>query len=161
MATIPYKLEDITSEYSLFLDNQVLTAQQLNEIVHFFEDQQRLSRILLSGVGRVCGFELNWNAGAGVIELSCGVGVTTDGDLSEKDVPGLRLLSGFQAASGVHPNDLAMILYVENFDKAPDICTKLDCDNLGNRQINNIHFLLIKKTDLEDIIIDTDTIYQT
>jgi hypothetical protein len=80
MATIPYKLEDITSEYSLFLDNQVLTANQLNEIVHYFEDQQRLSRILLSGVGRVCGFELKWNAGVGSVELSCGVGVTTDGD---------------------------------------------------------------------------------
>jgi hypothetical protein len=80
MATIPYKLEDITSEYSLFLDNQVLTANQLNEIVHYFEDQQRLSRILLTGVGRVCGFELLWNAGTGSVELECGVGVTTDGD---------------------------------------------------------------------------------
>lgn len=203
MATIPYKLEDITSEYSLFLDNQVLTANQLNEIVHYFEDQQRLSRILLSGVGRVCGFELKWNAGAGSVELSCGVGVTTDGDLlylnettaytqfksftdgnaryplfyggetqydmwelfegdvSSEEVPGLSLFSGFQAASEVNPNDLAVILYVENFDKAPDICTKLDCDNLGNRQINNMHVLLIKKTDLEQIINENDSIFQT
>jgi hypothetical protein len=203
MATIPYKLEDITSEYSLFLDNQVLTANQLNEIVHYFEDQQRLSRILLTGVGRVCGFELLWNAGTGSVELECGVGVTTDGDLlhhdrkytytqfksftddnaryplfysgesqynlwelfeggvSPEDVPGLSALNGFQAATEVHPNNLAVILYVENFDKSPDICTKLDCDNLGNRQINKIRVLLIRKTDLEEIINDSDTIFQT
>lgn len=203
MATIPFKLEDITSAYSLFRDNQVLTANQLNEIVHYFEDQQRLSRLLLSGAGRVCGFELNWNAGAGSVALSCGVGVTTDGDLlylnettsytqfksftdgnaryplfysgetqydmwelfegdvSSEEVTGLSLLSGFQAASGVHPNDLAVILYVENFDKAPDICTKLDCDNLGNRQINNMRVLLIKKTDLEQIINENDSIFKT
>jgi len=203
MATIPYKLEDITSAYSLFRDNQVLTANQLNEIVHYFEDQQRLSRILLSGVGRVCGFELKWNAGSGSVELSSGVGVTTDGDLlylsdtsiyrqfkpftdenaryplfytaesqydiwelfegnvSSDDVPGLAMLTEFQEAFGVQPSDLAVILYVENFDKAPDICTKLDCDNLGNRQINNIHVLLIKKTDLERIINENDSIFKT
>jgi len=203
MATIPYKLEDITSEYSLFLDNQVLTAKQLNEIVHYFEDQQRLSRILLSGVGRACGFELKWKSGAGSLELSCGVGVTTDGDLmyldktstltqfkaftdenaryplfyqgesqfelwelyednaAEEEMPELSSLSGFQEQTGVHPNELAVILYVEHFDKAPDICTKLDCDNLGNRQVNNIHVLLIKKTDLESIINNADTIFKT
>lgn len=203
MATIPYKLEDITSEYSLFIDNQVLTANQLNEIVHYFEDQQRLSRILLTGVGRVCGFELNWNPGVASIELSYGAGVTTDGDLmyldhahtftrfkkyaddnaryplfiqgesqydlwelfesdvSDEEVPGLSNLGQFQAVTGVHPNNLAVILYIENFDKAPDICTKLDCDNLGKRQINNIHVLLIKRTDLDQIISQNDTLFQT
>jgi hypothetical protein len=203
MATIPYKLEEITSEYSLFRDNQVLTAEQLNEIVHYFEDQQRLSRILLSGVGRACGFEMNWNSEEGKIILSKGVGVTTDGDLihycdeqtfthykifeddnaryphffngdnqyemwelfpddtDEDEVTGLAPFSEFQSDTEVNPNSLALILYMENFGKAPDICTKLDCDNQGDRQINTIHALLIKKTDLESIIQNTDSIFRS
>ena len=75
------KLSEITTQYHTFEDNQVLTKDQLNEFIDYFEDQDRLSRICLSGVGIVCGFELNLDTGKPSVTISQGAGVTTDGDL--------------------------------------------------------------------------------
>lgn len=75
------KLSEITTQYHTFEDNQVLTKDQLNEFIAYFEDQDRLSRIFLSGVGIVCGFELKYDSGKPSITISQGAGVTTDGDL--------------------------------------------------------------------------------
>jgi len=80
------KLSEITSEYRSFVDNQVLTADQLNQVVNHLTDQDRLSRIYLSGVGIVCGFNLTVSGISGLgdaalITLSQGTGITTDGDL--------------------------------------------------------------------------------
>ena len=44
------KLSTITTQYRRFTKNQVLTEGNLNEVVDFFDDQDRLSRIYLSGV---------------------------------------------------------------------------------------------------------------
>ncbi|MEP0263092.1 hypothetical protein [Dokdonia sp.] len=75
------KLATITTQYSKFSDNQVLTKGQLNEFLDYFEDQDHLSRIGLSGVGIVCGFHIAYNASLKEIKISKGYGVTTDGDL--------------------------------------------------------------------------------
>ena len=75
------KLTEITTQYHTFVDNQVLTKDQLNEFISYFDDQDRLSRIFLSGVGIVCGFELTYNASKPSITITQGAGVTTDGDL--------------------------------------------------------------------------------
>lgn len=74
------KLENIRTQYHTFVDDQVLTAEQLNGFIHYFDDQDRVSRIFLTGVGIVCGFTLK-EASANAITLTQGVGVTTDGDL--------------------------------------------------------------------------------
>lgn len=71
----------ITTQYRRFTKNQVLTEGQLNEIVNFFDDQDRLTRICLSGVGNVCGFKISYNNSTGVLTITQGSGVTTDGDL--------------------------------------------------------------------------------
>lgn len=73
------KLTQITNGYHTFVENQVLTEKQLNEFVSYFDDQDRLSRVFLHGVGVVCGFEPSISAAK--IILSQGVGITTDGDL--------------------------------------------------------------------------------
>lgn len=73
------KLTSITAQYRSFVDDQVLTANQLNNVVHYFEDQDRLSRVYLNGVGIVCGFRINFSGNT--ITISQGCGVTTDGDL--------------------------------------------------------------------------------
>ena len=75
------KLKKITTQYHTFEDNQVLTKDQLNEFINYFEDQDRMSRVFLSGVGIVCGFELKINNEKTTITISQGAGVTTDGDL--------------------------------------------------------------------------------
>lgn len=93
------KLDNITTQYRKFNENQALTEGQLNEFIDYFEDQDRLSRTQLSGVGIVCGFEstltgtsLPQRIAAGQdaaieiqdfnsITITQGAGVTTDGDL--------------------------------------------------------------------------------
>lgn len=89
------KLNNITTQYRKFNENQALTDGQLNEFIDYFEDQDRMSRTRLSGVGVACGFKPTFvdpgveligsgavdNDAAGAIVITQGTGVTTDGDL--------------------------------------------------------------------------------
>ncbi|WP_452602800.1 hypothetical protein [Pontimicrobium sp. MEBiC06410] len=75
------KLKDITTQYRKFSTNQVLTEHQLNEFLDYFDDQDRLTRTSLSGVGIACGFKLTYIETENAIEITQGRGVTTDGDL--------------------------------------------------------------------------------
>lgn len=90
------KLNNITTQYRKFNENQALTEGQLNEFIDYFEDQDRMSRTRLSGVGIACGFkasfidlnnsqnsssETNDDDAVGAIVITQGAGVTTDGDL--------------------------------------------------------------------------------
>ena len=75
------KLSTITTLYRKFTKNQVLTEGHLNEIVDYFDDQDRLSRIGLSGVGIICGFQVSYNEAAKNISITQGSGISTDGDL--------------------------------------------------------------------------------
>jgi hypothetical protein len=75
------KLSTITTQYRRFTKNQVLTEGNLNEVVDFFDDQDRLSRIFLSGVGIVCGFHVTYDEAQKTISITQGTGITTDGDL--------------------------------------------------------------------------------
>lgn len=95
------KLDNVTTQYRKFNDNQALTEGQLNEFIDYFEDQDRLSRTRLSGVGVVCGFKstyidlilqpeatlekkpggLEFDFNLDTIAITQGSGVTTDGDL--------------------------------------------------------------------------------
>lgn len=93
------KLNNITTQYRKFNPSQVLTEGQLNEFIDYFEDQDRLSRTRLSGVGVVCGFKSTFvdlivqpevmmekavapdTSLLHTLEITQGSGVTTDGDL--------------------------------------------------------------------------------
>lgn len=72
-------LENLASEYSVFERDQVLTEGQLNTLSRYFDDQDRLTRVELLGVGIVGGLNVV-QAGNKVI-VGKGVGITTDGDL--------------------------------------------------------------------------------
>lgn len=74
------KLLEITPQYNSFVDDQVLTSHQLNEFIEYFNEQDRLTRVCLSGVGLVCGFTIAVN-GTTSITVTQGCGITTDGDL--------------------------------------------------------------------------------
>src|SRR5258706_40797 len=72
-------LDTIETTYTVFETDQVLTADQLNGVADYLDDQQRLTRVALLGVGIACGLWPSLQAGA--VRLSCGVGTTTDGDV--------------------------------------------------------------------------------
>lgn len=198
MATVKnLRLDQITLEYNSFVDNQVLTAKQLNDIVDFFEDQQRLTRTCLVGVGLVCGLSIKGDANG--ITVSKGCGVTTDGDLlylpeiSYKnfkaydnslikyppfyplgtdsaqmllwellpDAPtlpaGSKPLSQFKAASNKELSEMVALLYLEYFEKEPDACTAIDCDNQGKKQVAKPKVLLLTREDMDQIITRTSS----
>lgn len=76
------KLQLITPQYSSFVDDQVLTSHQLNEFIEYFKEQDHLTRICLTGIGVVCGFDLSvFNDDGITIKVTQGCGITSDGDL--------------------------------------------------------------------------------
>jgi hypothetical protein len=79
MQHIPVKLKAPKNSFNNFEDNQVLTAEQLNHVVQYFDYQERLTRARLLGVGIVCGLNLVYDKSS--ITVTKGVGVTSDGDL--------------------------------------------------------------------------------
>ncbi|GAA3630102.1 hypothetical protein [Flavivirga jejuensis] len=75
------KLLEITPQYSSFVDDQVLTSAKLNEFMEYFDEQDRLTRVCLTGVGIACGFRVEFDATTSQIVIHQGCGITTDGDL--------------------------------------------------------------------------------
>lgn len=72
-------LDRLAERYTVFEPDQVLTHGQLNGITDYLDDQTRLSRVSLHGVGVVAGLQVQ-RTPAGV-RVGRGLGVTTDGDL--------------------------------------------------------------------------------
>src|SRR5262245_35941043 len=72
-------LDDVSKGYKIFEKDQVLTEEQLNKLADYLDDQQRLTRVALLGVGIFCGLRLS--VANNTVTLTKGVGVTTDGDL--------------------------------------------------------------------------------
>ena len=79
MANLIQHLAEVSTGYKVFEDNQVLTKAPLNGLVDYLDDQQRLTRVALLGVGIFCGLRVS--VASDVVVLTKGVGVTTDGDL--------------------------------------------------------------------------------
>jgi len=77
------KLSSVIYQYRNYKADQVLTHTQLNETIAYFEDQDRLSRVALTGVGIVHGLKISKRAteGGDQFVVNQGVGITTDGDL--------------------------------------------------------------------------------
>ena len=75
------KLDNITGQYHSYVEDQVLTHYQLNETIDYFSDQDRLSRVFLTGTGVACGFGISITPTNNAITITQGTGITTDGDL--------------------------------------------------------------------------------
>ncbi len=178
MENIPVKLaSQSVPEFNYFVDNQVLTAGQLNNLTDYFDRQHRLSRARLFGAGIVSGLQLRRSGNS--IGLSKGVGLTSDGDLIVvpedrvftrfrrfsdsqakyehwNNVDLLELISNDQDLEGSpqalsqlpNPDRLAAVLYLESFLRPPEDCTDTDCDNLGPKQMNQLRVLLIPEAEL-------------
>lgn len=85
MASMLTSLADPAKGYKIFEPDQVLTDDQLNQLATYLDDQERLTRVALLGVGIVCGLRAAVTE-AGV-QLTSGVAVTTDGDLIRVPAP--------------------------------------------------------------------------
>ena len=72
----------LLDHFPVFEANQVLTSAHLNNVFNYLDQQGRLTRSHLIGIGIVCGLELRLDTSAGTaILLSQGCGVTSQGYL--------------------------------------------------------------------------------
>ena len=74
-------MTDILNTYPVFERNQVLTSTQLNNMVNYLDQQNRLTRAKLIGMGVVCGLEIDYNKSENTITISKGTGITSEGYL--------------------------------------------------------------------------------
>ncbi len=74
-------MTDILNTYPVFERNQVLTSTQLNNMVNYLDQQNRLTRAKLIGMGVVCGLEIDFNKSENTITISKGTGITSEGYL--------------------------------------------------------------------------------
>jgi hypothetical protein len=73
-------MDTIDVTYPVFEANQVLTNAHLNELFEYLDEQDRLTRANLIGIGIACGLEVEFEA-PGTVHLSKGCGVTSEGYL--------------------------------------------------------------------------------
>ncbi len=73
--------------YPQFAPNQVLSNQHLNDLFEYLDEQDRLTRTHLIGIGIVCGLEATYGQGENNfgINISKGCGVTSEGYLIRWD----------------------------------------------------------------------------
>ena len=178
MAT--FKLATITTDYRSFVPDQVLTAEQLNTVFNYLDDQNRLTRICLSGVGIVCGLEVSILSNR--ITVTEGCGVTTDGDLVKFERESYTHYVPFKDEDAKYTKfrkfdtieelitsdsddaseenllgalegleNKVVVLYLENYAKDQAPCTSVDCDTQGQEQIAKIRMLLLDKAEVEKL----------
>ncbi|SHF18447.1 FoF1-type ATP synthase, membrane subunit b or b' [Fodinibius roseus] len=74
-------MSTLINNYPVFEDNQVLTSTQLNQLQNYLNQQNRLTRVALIGVGVVCGMNVVCSPGRDELTITKGVGVTSEGHL--------------------------------------------------------------------------------
>ena len=171
--------------FTIFENDQVLTADQLNDLFNYLDVQTRITRSKAIGVGIISGLEIGVLANKQIV-VSKGAAITTDGDLlyynndqqfdqyqlfedtnakypyfrngnnvitmyellsTSPNVAGLAL-DGFETTTNSSIKDYVGVLYLEDYDNDPTICTGLDCDNKGQVAVKNLKVLLISKSDM-------------
>jgi hypothetical protein len=97
-------MEPTQDNYPVFEPNQVLSYSHLNQLFDYLDEQERLTRANLIGIGIVCGLEIRFDPGAtpATIHLGRGCGVTSQGYLI------------------VEPDDVALLSY-RPYTLPPDV----------------------------------------
>ena len=98
-------MQALQDNYPVFEANQVLTNAHLNQVFNYLDEQERLTRANLIGIGIVCGLEIRLETkagGAAVIHLSHGCGITSAGYLI------------------LEPEDVDLVAYRDKFTVPPE-----------------------------------------
>jgi hypothetical protein len=69
------------NEFPKFVPDQLLMSDHLNQVFNYLDEQERVTRTCLIGVGIVCGLEVKTNANGTAITITAGCGITTEGYL--------------------------------------------------------------------------------
>ncbi|MCU0405247.1 MAG: hypothetical protein MUE99_11945, partial [Chitinophagaceae bacterium] len=71
----------VESTFPNFVNNQLLTAGDLNQLFGYLDGQNRLTRINLLGIGIVCGLHIRVSSDFSAVTISKGCAVTSAGFL--------------------------------------------------------------------------------
>ena len=74
-------MEILQDTFPIFEANQILSDSHLNQVFDYLDEQERLTRANLIGIGIVCGLELRLDDATSTMQLSKGCGVTSEGYL--------------------------------------------------------------------------------
>lgn len=109
-------MDIIDDAYPVFAVNQVLTNAHLNDLFDYLDEQSRLTRANLIGIGVVCGLEVEFN-GSDTIRLTRGCGITSEGYLivEPKDIDLVAV------RPYVLPADLGYPPFVDTTKKPPQL----------------------------------------
>ena len=69
------------TSYPIFETGQVLSASHLNDLADYLEEQDRLTRNKLIGIGIACGLEVDFDAAENEVRVTSGCAVTSQGYL--------------------------------------------------------------------------------
>ena len=179
------------TRFTIFENDQVLTADQLNDLFNYLDVQTRLTRTRSIGIGIICGLEIGQLENK-QIGVSKGTAITSDGDLLHIDAdqvfdryvlfednnakyPYFRMdndqvviiyqlvdsttttetgddLVNFEEATNTSLKDYVGVLYLEDYQNDPDVCTGTDCDNKGAGAVRVSKVLLIHKDNLRTLL---------
>lgn len=98
-------IENYPMQYPVFEADQVLTNDDLNDMFTYLDEQERLTRIKLTGMGIVCGLELQYNAANAAISISKGCGITSWGYLITQDAVTLTYYQNYSVPSTLSSDD--------------------------------------------------------
>jgi len=97
-------MQPLQDQFPVFEANQVLSSSSLNNIFNYLDEQERLTRANLIGIGIVCGLECKLLTGAKTtISIAKGCGVSSQGYLF------------------VQPDDIILTAYRENYTLPADL----------------------------------------
>lgn len=84
MSNVLDNISKDTTRFTIFENDQVLTADQLNDLFNYLDVQTRLTRTRAIGVGIICGLKIGTLENKNVV-VSKGAAITTDGDMLHLD----------------------------------------------------------------------------
>ena len=197
MSTVLNNISKDNTRFTIFENDQVLTADQLNDLFNYLDVQTRLTRTRAIGVGIICGLEIGALENKNIV-VSKGAAITTDGDMlhideaseydqfelfedvnarypyfrssNEQIIPVFELkssvtgsetagdMSGFEEAAGAELKEFVGILYLEDYNNDPDVCTGNDCDNKGITAAKDLKVLLVHKNNMRALLSSIPTL---
>ncbi len=81
----------VQTEFPKFVPDQLLTSEDLNKVFGYLDEQNRITRTNLVGIGIVCGLQLQVNNAQSTVTITKGCGVTSQGYLIAVETTGYTL----------------------------------------------------------------------
>lgn len=125
-------MSQIISTYPIFEGSQVLTSTQLNQLSAYLDQQGRLTRSKLIGIGIVCGMQVNPSPQG--LQITKGLGITSEGFLIQ---------SGTFNATHYRPYTLPEGVNYKPFKNGDnevsffELLTEIPTDNTGVKKLTN------------------------